>query len=79
VQFTPNRDFWDDDLKSQYCVGLSYAVKDYIDPTTGKVVKAQDCLLFKKLDGWLASGEVRLGGPDVESAHALISGSGTVA
>lgn len=78
MQFTPNENFSDPDLKSEYLVGLSYTVKDYVDPATGKVVKAQDCLLFTKVKEWLAAGKVRLGGAAESDIESHFAGSGEV-
>lgn len=83
MQFTPIVNFADSDLRSEYLVGLSYTLKDYVDPTTGKLVKAEDSLLAKKLPEWLEAGRVRLGGPSVSDVATLagessVAGSGTV-
>jgi hypothetical protein len=83
MQVTPHENFTDPDLRSEYLVGPSYTVKDYVDPTTGKLVKAEDSLLAKKLPGWIEEGKVRLGGPSITDAATLagesvMSGSGTV-
>ena len=83
MQFTPNENFTDSDLRSEYLVGLSYTVKDYVDPTNGKLVKAEDSLLAKKVPEWIAAGKVRLGGPSITDAATLagesvMAGTGTV-
>jgi len=70
MQFTPLKDFHDADLRSHYCVGLSYTVR----PGNDK--------LAKKVEAWLADGKVRLGAPDAaagpQAGSARVSGTGTV-
>ena len=67
MQFTPNQDFHDDDLRSDYCVGYSYTVRPGND------------VLAAKVEGWLAAGMVREGGPDTpKPAEASVKGAGKV-
>lgn len=73
TQFTPLENFGDAELKSEYLVGLSYTVRDYRD-ASGKIVKAEESLLAKKLPSWIAEGKVRLGAPTPEATQALVTG-----
>lgn len=67
MQFTPLKDFRDEELRSVYCVGLSYTVRP------------GDELLAQKLPGWIEQGLVRLGAPDSpQPTAARISGGGDV-
>lgn len=52
MQFTPLKDFFSDELRSQYCVGLSYTARN------------QDSKLKELLPSWIDEGKVRLGAPD---------------
>jgi hypothetical protein len=66
MQFTPNKDFFSPELQSQYCVGLSYAVKD--DAAHEK--------LAALLPKWIAAGLVRAGPPDEKAVAAHFAGTG---
>lgn len=67
MQFTPLKNFQDKELRSAYCVGLSYTVRPGND------------LLAKKLTEWLDQGLVRLGAPDSpQPSAARVSGDGDV-
>lgn len=52
MQFTPLEDFFSPELKSQYCVGLSYRARP------------QDTKLLALLPTWIKQGKVRQGMPD---------------
>jgi hypothetical protein len=70
MQFTPNKDFFSNELQSQYCVGLSYTVKD----------DAAHTKLAALLPQWIAEGKVRVGAPtETDNAKHHISGTGEVA
>lgn len=67
MQFTPNKDFHDDELRSDYCVGLSYTVRPGNDVLAGKVAD------------WLAEGLVRAGAPDTPKPNeASVKGAGKI-
>jgi hypothetical protein len=68
MQFTPLEDFFSDELQSQYCVGLSYTVKD----------DAAHAKLAALVPKWLAEGKVRQGGADDKAIAAHFAGSGKV-
>jgi hypothetical protein len=51
MQFTPLQDFYSDELRSQYCVGLSYTARE------------KDALLIGLLPKWIEEGLVILGPP----------------
>jgi len=65
MQFTPLKNFFSPELKSEYCLGLSYTVRPGNE------------LLASLLPEWVDSGLVKLGGPDVQPTEK-ISGSGNV-
>lgn len=66
MQFTPLEDFFSEELKSQYCVGLSYTVR----PGNAK--------LAALVPKWISEGKVRQGGPDGPAPIARVSGVGKV-
>ncbi len=67
VRFTPLDDFIDADLKSAYCVGLNYTVRDGND------------LLSAKVQEWLSEGKVRLATESENPAgKAVVGGAGVV-
>lgn len=67
INFTPLVDFHDDDLRSDYCVGLSYRIR----PGNER--------LAAKVEQWLAEKKVRLGVADNQpAATAKVRGAGTV-
>lgn len=68
MQFTPVKDFFSPELQSQYCVGLSYTVKD----------DAAHAKLAKLIPKWIAEGKVRAGAPDDKAVAAHFSGAGEV-
>lgn len=80
--FTPLKDFADKELRSAYCVGLNYTVRDHVPSAEvpgNKFVKAEDTLLGKKLKQWLEAGLVRLGAADGSPAsESRVKGTGTV-
>ncbi len=55
MQFTALEDFWSDEVKSQYCVGLSYDATD-------------NEKLLKLVERWLKEKKVELGGPAAQIA-----------
>lgn len=63
MQFTPLKDFYSEDFKSQYLVGFSY--------------NATDEKLLEHVNEWVARGFVRLGSPDTLT-EAKVSGAGEV-
>lgn len=65
MQFTPIEDFFSDEMRSQYCVGLSYNVTP------------ENKRLSEMVTRWVAEGKVRYGVPDVPSSGRL-AGSGKV-
>jgi hypothetical protein len=67
MQFTPLKNFFSEELKSQYCVGLSYTVKPDKD-------HAKLAALVPK---WIKQGLVRPGAPDL-AASEKVTGSGEV-
>ena len=68
MQFTPLKNFHDDDLRSDYCVGLSYTVRPGNERLATKVEK------------WLAEGKVRVGNADniPQPGAASVKGIGKV-
>jgi hypothetical protein len=66
MQFTPTRDFWSDELQSQYSVGLSYTVGP------------EDKRLASLVQKWLSDGKVVAGTPTDAAISALFSGKGSV-
>lgn len=58
-QFTPLKDFFSPETRSQYVVGLSYSVKNDGDHK----------VLAELVPKWIAEGKVRAGPPSAE-AHA---------
>lgn len=60
MKFTALKDFWDEELKSQYCEGLSYTVRP------------KDDLLRSKIQGWLDEGKIVLG----DASTAQVTGEG---
>ena len=72
MQFTPLKDFFSEELQSQYCVGLSYFVKD----------DAAHAKLKALVPKWTAEGKIRPGAPDPTSTgihHASFDGEGKIA
>jgi hypothetical protein len=65
MQFTPLEDFFSDELRSQYCVGLSYTVRE------------KDLVLQSLLPEWLEKGLVILGPPENAVAQQ-VAGQGKV-
>jgi hypothetical protein len=65
MQFTPLQDFFCEELRSQYCVGLSYTVRQADETLQALVPK------------WIAEGKVRQGAPDVP-ATITVAGTGKV-
>lgn len=63
MQFTPLRDFFSEELKSEYCVGLSYRARP------------EDKKLLSLLPTWIAERKVRQGLPD-GPVGGSISGTG---
>ena len=51
MQFTPLKDFYSEETRSSYCVGLSYFVKD----------DADHAKLAGLVPTWIKEGKVRLG------------------
>jgi hypothetical protein len=68
MQFTPIKDFFSDELQSQYCVGLSYDAKDDIPHQK----------LVALLPKWIAEGKVRAGSPDAADVAKHFEGVGEV-
>lgn len=68
MQFTPLKDFFSDELQSQYSVGLSYTVKD----------DAAHAKLAALMPKWIAEGKVKAGAPDDKAAAAHFGGAGEV-
>lgn len=67
MQFTPLKNFHDDDLRSSYEVGLSYTVRP------------GNKTLAEKVEGWLSDGLVRLGAPDSpQPTAARLKGAGKI-
>lgn len=71
MQFTPLHDFFSKELRSQYCVGLSYKARP------------EDELLLALLPDWIKEGKVKLGAPSAATAGlsasaAKVSGVGEV-
>lgn len=82
MDFTPLKNFRDEDLRSDYCVGLNYRVKarpaNPADPDD-KGTPVEKTPLYAKLQQWLAEGKVRLGTADgAPDASAKVAGRGTV-
>jgi hypothetical protein len=80
MQFTPLQDFFCEELRSQYCVGLSYTVRPKpADPDIpgDKETPKEQTVLGKLLPKWIAEGKVRLGAPDVP-ATITVAGTGKV-
>lgn len=67
MDFTPLKDFYDEDLRSCYCVGLNYRVRP------------GDAVLIQKLPQWVEAGMVRPGTADAPIAAAAVKGAGQVA
>ncbi|HSW83559.1 MAG TPA: hypothetical protein VLH12_08795 [Usitatibacter sp.] len=68
TQFTPNKDFFSEELQSQYCVGLSYTAKDDADHAE----------LAELVPKWISRGLVRAGAPAAgDIAKHQVSGAGT--
>lgn len=63
MQFTPLKDFFSDEFKSAYCVGLSYTARP------------QDEKLLDLIPQWIEDGLVRLGAPD-NLPDSKITGNG---
>ena len=81
IPFTPLKDFSDSDLRSHYCVGLNYTIRDHQpDPNfPGDVfVAAEETLLGKKVKQWIDEGKVRLGVADIPGDGSRVSGAGSV-
>jgi len=83
LDFTPLKDFDDAELRSRYLKGLNYRIRDQRGPIVeGKptVIPAQETLLYKKLQRWLADGFVRLGTADgnTTGGAAKVRGRGQV-
>lgn len=68
MQFTPNKDFFSSELQSQYCVGLSYYIRD----------DAAHAKLAELVPKWIASGLVRAGPADAEDIAKHFDGTGEV-
>lgn len=66
MQFTPLQDFFSDELQSQYCVGLSYFVKD----------DAAHAKLAELVPKWMAEGKVRAGAADEKAIATHFAGAG---
>lgn len=67
MDFTPLKDFTDEDLRSTYCVGLNYTVKPGNERLAAKVAE------------WAAKGLVRQGTAGTgTAAEAKVTGRGTV-
>jgi len=66
MQFTPLKDFFSEETQSQYCVGLSYSVKD--DPAHAR--------LATLVPKWVAEGKIRFGPPDEKAAAMHFAGAG---
>lgn len=62
MQFTPLKDFFSEELKSAYCVGLSYQIRP------------DDKKLAALVPQWIEEGKVRMWGPVI----AKVSGNGEV-
>ena len=67
MQFTPLVDFYSEEMRSQYCVGLSYFA-------SGSAAHAKLAALLPK---WIKEGKVRAGLPDAKT-EAHVAGSGKV-
>lgn len=81
IQFTPLKDFHDEDLASSYCVGLSYTARARAPNPANpddKGTPLEQTLLYRKVEGWLKDGKVRLGAPDNPQSDAIITGFGEV-
>ena len=81
MQFTPLKNFFSDELRSGYEVGLSYTVRA-IPPNPAipgdKGTALEDTKLAKLLPTWIKEGKVRLGAPDAPIESAKVSGAGKV-
>lgn len=82
MNFTPLKDFTDEELRSAYCVGLNYTVKPRApnpsDPDDHGT-PAEKTLLYAKVQQWLKDGKVRLGTADMSpAAEAKVRGAGAV-
>jgi len=66
VQFTPTKDFYSKETRSQYCAGLTYSVKP------GNV------LLEELVPQWFEAGLVNIGAPVAVPAKAKVSGAGKI-
>lgn len=85
MNFTPLADFYCEELKSHYCVGLSYTLKRADDPAIAGPDKRSTrtrqnrATLAKLLPVWLQEGKVTLGLPVAPvSGAARVSGQGDV-
>lgn len=92
--FTPLQNFRCDELRSEYCVGLSYTLKPANDPAiadneahpTGlrkrnALARKNRAILAEMLPKWLAEGKVALGVPTAAApihGAAKIEGQGDV-
>lgn len=66
MQFTPLVDFDSKELRSSYCVGLSYRARD------------EDELLLSLLPKWIADGLVCEGAPVVAVSKSEVAGDGDI-
>lgn len=64
MKFVPTVDFWSDEMKSQYCKGLSYTVRAGNDRLAAEVAK------------WRAEGKVVVAHSDLP--EAALAGKGQV-
>lgn len=65
--FTPLVDFFDNDLRSAYVVGMNYQVRDQgglDDAQKPILISAERTLLHRKVLEWVEAGKVRLGTAD---------------
>lgn len=83
MNFTPTKDFYDEDLRSSYQVGLNYTIRarpanpENLDDKGTPIEETQ---LFKKVQQWLAEGKVRMGTADPVfiAGEAKVAGKGEV-
>ena len=84
ITFTPVKDFVCEELKSCYCAGLSYTLKDYRDPAIAGddkrsvLTRTNREKLAKLLPIWLKEGKVVLGAPVAQHGVAKLEGQGDV-
>jgi hypothetical protein len=80
MKFTPTKDFWCEELKSQYCAGLTYTVRPANDPALAgddklkRRTRENRAKLAELVKAWRAEGKVKAVDSDLPEASMIGAG-----